>query len=106
MFEHLSSRDLARYRRSALPPLELLAADDHLAACGQCRAQLSELVPVATAWQTLSTHFDSGAAALAHLSYEQLAAYVDKQLGGAERQAAESHLGLCEMCAAELQDLR
>src|SRR5262245_35927489 len=106
MSEHLSSHDLERYRQSALPPPELLAVDDHLAACGQCRAQLAAFVPATIAWQTLNAQLNTNAERIEHLSYEQLAAYVDEQLGNAERLAAESHLETCEICAAELQDLR
>lgn len=114
MSDHLSSENLEDYRRSALPPVELLAVDDHLAACEQCRARLADaargrLLPgpaLDAAWQTLRLQLHPGAERIEHLSYNQLAAHVDEQLGGAERQAVEIHLESCEMCAAELQDLR
>lgn len=106
MSAHLSQQQLEHYRRSALAPLDLLAADDHLAACGQCRDQLGELVPAAQAWQTLSASLPSEGEQPEHLSYEELADYLDEKLSGIQRGAVESHLEICRMCDAELQDLR
>jgi predicted anti-sigma-YlaC factor YlaD len=106
MSAHLSQQELEQYHRSALPPMDLLAADDHLAACGQCREQLVELMPEAQAWQTLRASLPAEGEQPEHLSYEQLAAYVDEKLNGIQREAVESHLEICRMCDAELQDLR
>jgi len=106
MSEHLSPQNLERYRQSALPPLELLAVDDHLAVCEQCRLRLADEAAANTAWRTLSARLHPGVEPIEHLSYEQLSAVVDGQLGSAERQRAEHHLESCQMCAAELQDLR
>ena len=41
----------------------------------------------------------------AHISYEQLAAYVDDRLGDDERELAASHFTVCHSCAAEAADL-
>jgi predicted anti-sigma-YlaC factor YlaD len=109
MSEHLSPENLESYRQSALPPLELLAVDDHLAACVQCRSRLTGIAPeplLDAAWQTLRLQLHPGAEQVEHLSYEQLSACVDEQLDGADRQTVNQHLESCEMCAAELQDLR
>jgi len=106
MSTHLSQQQLEQYRRSALAPLDLLAADDHLTACEQCREQLGASVPAAQAWQTLRASLPSGGEQPEHLSYDQLAAYVDEKLSGIQREAVESHLEICRMCDAELQDLR
>lgn len=109
MSEHLSPENLESYRQSALPPLELLAVDDHLAACEQCRSRLTGVAPAPVldaAWQTLRLQLHPGAEQVEHLSYEQLAACVDEQLDGADRQTVNQHIESCEMCAYELQDLR
>ena len=106
MREHLSNQELEQYRRSALPPLELLAADDHLAECASCRARLAEAVPVVQAWQALQAALPASAEADAHLSYEVLAALVDAQLPEPERRAAAQHLAACALCAAEREDLQ
>lgn len=106
MSEHLSQQELEQYRRSALAPVDLLAADDHLAKCEQCREKLGATVPVTQAWQTLRASLASETEQPQHLSYEELAAYVDEKLSGIQREAVESHLETCRMCGAELQDLR
>ncbi len=106
MSAHLSQRELEQYRRGVLPPADLLVADDHLAACSQCRARLGETVPAADAWQTLRASLPSAGEQPEHLSYEQLAAYADEKLSGMEREAAASHLEICRMCAAEMRDLQ
>lgn len=106
MSAHLSQQEFEQYRRSSLAPMELLAADDHLAACRQCRARLGEMVPAAQAWQTLRASLPSEGRKPEHLSYEELTAYVDEKLSGIQREAVESHLEICRMCDAELQDLR
>jgi predicted anti-sigma-YlaC factor YlaD len=105
MSAHLSPQELDQYRRRLYPAIDLLAADDHLAECEQCRERLGQLVPTAQAWQTLRASVSSEGK-LDHLSYEQLAAYVDKKLNEVQRNAIENHLDLCRMCAAEFQDLR
>jgi Putative zinc-finger len=52
MTPHLSTDQLERYRRRALPAAELLALDDHIAACEPCRERLAAAEPLADAWET------------------------------------------------------
>ncbi|MGE0132550.1 MAG: anti-sigma factor [Blastocatellales bacterium] len=106
MSAHLSQQQLEQYRRSALAPTDLLAADDHLASCERCREQLGASVPAAQAWQSLRASLPSEGEQPEHLSYDLLAAYVDERLNGMEREAAESHLEICRMCGEEARDLR
>jgi hypothetical protein len=40
-----------------------------------------------------------------HLSYEQMTAYVDAISDDVDREIVESHVELCDRCAAELGDL-
>ena len=42
MNEHLTETLIERYREQALPPAELLDADDHLAGCEICRQRLDD----------------------------------------------------------------
>jgi hypothetical protein len=44
--QHLPQADLERYLRRELTPANLLAADDHLAACAACRAKLAAFADV------------------------------------------------------------
>jgi predicted anti-sigma-YlaC factor YlaD len=105
MTGHLSPEQQGLYLERALPPAELLAADDHLAACESCRGSLRERAagerPLAAALGSLLP----AERAAAHLTYEQLAAYVDHEADAAEREAVEGHLGVCSMCKEEARDL-
>ncbi len=105
MTGHLSPEQKGLYLERALPPAELLAADDHLASCEACRGSLRERAaekrPLVAALGSLLPAERTAA----HLTYEQLAAYVDHEAGAAEREAIESHLGVCSMCKEEARDL-
>jgi anti-sigma factor RsiW len=104
--EHLSSEQLSGYGQRALPPLELLAVDDHLAECDHCRARIA---PAARTPETLSLLQDalliSPEGVSAHLDYEQLAGLVDGALPEAAHELAASHLDHCRACQNEFQDL-
>lgn len=107
-FDHLSSRTIERYRRRELPPAQLLAVDDHIAACPACREQLAagESSPAAGAAQSFEAELSRAGEEPFHLPYELLAAYVDDQADPVDREIAEGHLEGCAQCAAELADLR
>ncbi len=56
MTSHLSSRQVEGYRQRSLSPRELLAVDDHLAGCADCRLRVAEGEPLAAAlevWESL-----------------------------------------------------
>jgi anti-sigma factor RsiW len=105
MSEHLSVQQIERYRQRALSPVELLAADDHIAACASCRQQLAEAVQASLTF-TWAGNKDEMSAGMEHLAYEQLEAYVDSALDEVDREIVESHLELCAECVAEVRDLR
>jgi anti-sigma factor RsiW len=108
MNNHLSAEQLERYRRQALAPLELLDVDDHLATCEACRTQLlqAEAAGGGAPETAVREAVQAAEAEPFHLPEEQLAAYVDGQLAGADREIADSHLELCGQCAAEVRELR
>jgi anti-sigma factor RsiW len=93
---------IERYRRRALSASELLELDDHLATCADCRVQMAGSRELAAAWALLSAAPETGAA---HLTYEQLAGYVDDALDGPEQGSVRQHLDQCPQCAAEARDL-
>jgi hypothetical protein len=104
--QHLSSETVQHYRKRMMPPAELLAVDDHLATCEACRGRVAEGERVADMFAALRSNMSSGASSRPeHLTYEQLAAYVDDGLNKAERALADVHLQLCVQCDAELRDL-
>lgn len=103
MVEHLSGDRLQAYARRRLPSEELLAADDHLSSCPECRAQIPE-----SATDAALAKVRAAAVSLeptAHLRYEDLAAWVDGSLGEVERELAQAHLEACGRCTAEAHDL-
>jgi len=101
---HLSAQLIERYRERALPPAELLDADDHLAACEMCRQRLGDERRAQAAARSLRAEL--AATGPTHLAYEQLEAYVEGALDPTDREIADGHLELCARCGAELDDLR
>jgi anti-sigma factor RsiW len=101
MLKHVTAEQIAQYRNKSMPPGDLLAFDRHLAQCADCRTQLANTGSVAT----LLSGLEAAAHAPQHLSYDQLAEYVDAKAGDVDREIVETHVELCERCAAELGDL-
>jgi anti-sigma factor RsiW len=108
MTEHLSQQVIERYRERTLPPAELIAADDHFAACAACRELLLAGAPVAQieAASALLRRDLCESLTPEHLSYEQLAAYVDREADAVEREIVESHLAHCDSCTEQFEELR
>ncbi|MEP6635075.1 MAG: hypothetical protein ABJB97_00015 [Acidobacteriota bacterium] len=104
---HLSTQIIERYNQRRLSPEELLAADDHLAACVECRRLASEFVAGGKAFASLRDDLYWVARQESdHLSDEQLTAFVDDGMQAVDREIVESHLEICAMCEAEVKDLR
>src|SRR5262249_23037812 len=76
---------------------ELLRVDRHLESCEACRQGLARdpdpRLSTAGLREALLGDEDLSAA---HPAYEELAAYVDGELAGAEREAPAAHLQGCE----------
>lgn len=106
MSEHLSGQILERYHQHKLSPVELIEADDHLAVCERCRRQLYDGTQAQASLSLLAADFLATGLFPEHLSYEQLAAYVDEGLGATDREIAEAHLQLCSECALRRDELR
>ncbi len=86
-------------------PAELLRMDAHLSGCAACR----QSVEAALTGSTLALHTELQSAAPAqpqHLSFEQLARYVDETLEPAERTVVSDHATSCTQCAFAVADLR
>jgi anti-sigma factor RsiW len=101
MSMHVTAQQIAQYRNKSMPPGDLLAFDRHLAQCGECRAQLASAGSVTA----LLSGLEAAAHAPPHLSYDQLANYVDAKSGDVDREIVESHVEMCRRCATELGDL-
>jgi len=91
---HPTAEELERYRRRTAEPRALLAVDAHLATCERC----FETVRAKNA--TVAIPRDD-----AHLTFEELAAYVDGSADAIDREAAQAHLAGCTTCRGEVDDL-
>jgi hypothetical protein len=105
MTDHLSHHQVEAYRAGTLPPAALLAADDHLARCVDCRDRVASGVEPAAIASSLRAQL-SAAHGEDHLDYEQLEAFVDGTAAVAVQEAVRGHVESCEDCAAELRTLR
>ena len=89
-----------------MSPAELLDAGDHLAACPECRRQVTAAATVEARLAALRDDFkQQSSEPPKHLNYEHLAAYVDDRLDEVDREIVESHTSICAPCKEELRDL-
>jgi hypothetical protein len=104
---HLTEAELGQYRQRTLSPTALLAADDHLAECQECRKSLERASGTAAShddlWRALT---GAGPLASSHLSYEDLVGVVEEDPAVADRSEIRQHLSICKDCAGEVADLR
>jgi anti-sigma factor RsiW len=97
----MSSANLIRYARGEASPAELLAFDDHLSECAECRARLPHGSGL-TAWAAgLRVPADEEK----HLTHDQLIASVENRTSAAEEFEVERHLSLCASCREDAASL-
>jgi anti-sigma factor ChrR (cupin superfamily) len=101
---HLTEAQARAYRDRSLTASELLLASDHLAACEECRARISSSEAVHESVENIRKTLVAEAAMPAHLTYDELAAYVDGTLEEASASHVKRHARECESCATNLND--
>src|SRR6185295_12075432 len=80
---------------------------DHLDLCQACRERVEAGLDVNAAFFALRDEaFAENGNAGAHLTSEQTAEYVDRNLSGDELQFVTDHVSSCEQCAFAVEDLR
>jgi anti-sigma factor RsiW len=108
---HLTDEQLARFAAGAGTPEDVLAVDDHLAACAACRDRARMLqatddrlaaVPEAVMAPVSGLEAETDP----HLTDAEVQAVVDDDLADADRARIEDHLETCETCAAQVAELR
>ncbi len=105
--EHLTQKQVEDYSQNRLAATELLAVSDHLDECDLCRQQVETGLDGAGAFFTLHEYtFGENGFSSAHLTSDQTAEYVDKNLSGEALQVVTDHLSSCEQCALAVEDLR
>ncbi|HTS62783.1 MAG TPA: hypothetical protein VMH28_12220 [Candidatus Acidoferrales bacterium] len=104
--EHLTEEQIASYRARSLAASDVLPVSDHLLECDVCRARVSEEAALAASASTLRQRLSAEAAAFAHLTYDEIAAYVDRTAGDSQIQRVDRHMRACAACASDVRDLR
>ncbi|HTG88138.1 MAG TPA: zf-HC2 domain-containing protein [Pyrinomonadaceae bacterium] len=104
---HLTQKQIKDYCTHQLPGADVLAVTDHLGACESCRAQIEAVGNGDAAFFGLRTEvFEEAIDSGAHLTLNQTAAYVDRDLIDEELQVVDDHLLHCEECVVAVNDLR
>jgi hypothetical protein len=100
--EHLTQKQVEDYSQHRLSAAELLLVTDHLGECEACQRRIAggDAAFLATHAGTLGEDLS------AHLTPEQTADYVDKNLSGESLQVITDHLSSCEQCVFAVEDLR
>jgi anti-sigma factor RsiW len=101
---HLSEEELERYRGRTLPPQRLLSVNAHLHGCDSCHERYGSESRLGEAF-AFAQSFKATGVEESHLSFEQLAAYVDDALRGEEQLMVVAHLEECVECEAQVREL-
>ena len=105
--EHLSSKQVEDFSQQQMQASELLAVGDHLEICEACRRRVeSAMNGDSTFFGLHAEAFAENGGLSAHLTPEQTADYVDKNLSGESLQMVSDHLSNCEQCVHAVEDLR
>lgn len=98
---HLNQESMEKYQSRSLAGEELQAADRHLSGCGSCRrALLARMGPVRLPEELAEMQEPL------HPSFEQITAYIDGALSGADKEQVEGHTFICASCSREIADLK
>ena len=103
--EHLTRKQIEDYSQNRLTAAELLAASDHLADCDACRGGLEAAMNGDAALIGLHAETFAGEA-VEHLTPQEMAEYVDKNLTGDSLFMVQDHVDNCQSCAFAVADLR
>ena len=103
--EHLTQKQIEDFSQQRLGAAELLSIDDHVAVCEACRLHVEAGMNGDAAFYAL--HGEAlGDEVPAHLTADETAEYVDKNLSGEALQVVTDHLAGCEQCLMAVEDLR
>lgn len=105
--EHLSPKQVEDYSQQQMHASELLSTGDHLEVCEACRRRVENAMNGDSTFFALHAEaFADNDDVSAHLTPEQTADYVDKNLSGESLQMVSDHLSNCEQCLLAVEDLR
>ncbi|HEY7616128.1 MAG TPA: hypothetical protein VH744_04940, partial [Terriglobales bacterium] len=113
LVEHLTQEQVEDYCRQRLGVAELLSVSDHLGECESCRQHIERAMNGDAAFFAVrsevfgeAAEISSSLLARAHLTAEQTARYVDRNLSGEELETVADHLISCGQCALAVDDLQ
>jgi len=94
MTAHMSPGQIARYCARTLTPPEVVAFHEHLEGCRECRDAVAEATLAGLPSTVVPILNMPGTQLIsAHLTEEEMVAFVDQRLPG-----AAAHLSICELC--------
>lgn len=109
----MTQKQVEDYCQQQLRVAGLLTVSDHLGECEACRLRIEYTMNGDAAFFALRSEVFGEAAEIssphpvrAHLTTEQTAGYVDRNLSSEELQLVADHLTHCEQCALAVDDLR
>jgi hypothetical protein len=105
VMHHLTDLELELYRKRDMPPERLLVANSHLFSCEHCYVRYGAGDKVESAFAVLQDLQTTDEAESIHLSFEQLADYVDNQLPEKSRAEMNLHIQECLECEVRLEEL-
>jgi anti-sigma factor RsiW len=105
MTPHLNEGQVASFRNRSLAAAELIQVSQHIVECEVCRARVVSAGELYAGVEAVRAILDSEAAVPAHLTYNEIAAYVDHRLADEETGEFEQHVRECGSCAAALAEL-
>src|SRR5438270_7551391 len=98
---------MRHFGERTLPAPEMSILAEHLATCAPCRRQFQQARRGRRAGAPLTfTLAPEAWLKHEHLQYEQLAPYLDGDLGSEEREILDLHLSACASCREDVQSLR
>jgi hypothetical protein len=108
--DHLIQTQIEGYSRRLLPGVEWLSVSNHLSVCELCRRRVEDAAGGEAVYLALKSEVSDGEFSSTmkrtHLTFEQLAGFVDRAIAGVELQVVKDHLTCCEECKTEVDDLR
>lgn len=100
---HLTKEEFRSYVRRELRPDDILAVDDHLDSCPECMRLVEGSNSPGSKSSLVAEILELEE--IEHLTFEQLASYVDKQADKIERSIIELHLNDCDGCRADVAEM-
>jgi anti-sigma factor RsiW len=106
MTPHLNEEQVRSYRDRSLAPADLLRASGHIAECGECRARVAPPGDLYSNVEALRRALEAESVPPAHLTYDEIAAYVDGQAAAGQTAHVEAHARECPLCAADIAQIK